>query len=384
MNRTASLCALSIALAGSAMCGCSPETGSSKRGGRVQVAISGEAIATEGISFPTGSEVTFVDGWAIELSHVLVTVGSVTLSDNPDTSPSDQSQTGRAVARAKGPWAIDLHVPGTIPAAGGEGMATPLTVLENQTERGGAAFSDEERYAFSYDFVPATDAATRVNFADDETDAAYTEMIEAGATVMYVGVATFEGVDCPSSDSAYDFGAIPRRAPFKLLFTTPTSYVNCQNQDNQGDPFPDEEYQRGIAVPKNADALAQITLHLEHVWFSAAVHDPPLRFDQLAANLVGRPEQSVVILDDLARLDPTEFVDRTGTPLPYRNCDGSPLPKGKQLSFDTGNVAVDPRANPQDALRNYRDFIQYVQSTQGHLNGGEGLCFIERHYSSPP
>jgi hypothetical protein len=367
-----------------ALSACSPETGSNPSGGRVQVVISGEDIATDGIAFPTGSEVTFVDGWAIELSHVLVTVGSVTLADNPDLAPADQSQTGSVVATARGPWAVDLHVPGTVPGANGEGMATPLVVIDQQTERRGQPFANDERYAFSYDIVAATSEATFVNFEhDQETRSAYQEMVDAKATVMYVGVATFKGSDCQSSNDTYDFATIPTRVPFRLMFQTPTDFINCQNQDNQGAPFPDEEYQRGVAVPANADALAQITLHLEHVWFSATVHDPALRFDQLAAQLVGKPEGTDVTLTDLVGIDPSAFTDASGAALAVRNCDGSPLPAGKQLSFDTGSVPVDPGAKPSEALRDYRDFVQYVQSTQGHLNGGEGLCYVERRYPSP-
>jgi hypothetical protein len=242
-----------------------------------------------------------------------------------------------------------------------------------------------ERYAFSYDIMPASPQASIVNFeGDDEAQAAYAAMIEAGATVLYAGTATFKGSECQTSDESYDFGQIPKKVPFQLAFSTPTRFVNCQNQDNQGDPFPDEEYQRGIAVPANGDALAQITLHLEHFLFSATVHDPSLRFDQLAARLVGKPAGSVVTLDDLVGVDPTAFTDAAGAPLPARNCDGSALPSGKQLRFETGSVPVDPAAKPSVALRDYRDFIQYVQSTQGHLNGGEGLCFVERQYPSPP
>jgi hypothetical protein len=373
--------------ASSGLCACSPDLGSKRGGsaGHVQVAISGEDIAREGIAFPTGSEVTLVDGWALELSHVLVTIGSVTLSENPDLVPSDQSRTGAVVARAAGPWAVDLHAEGTLPAAGGEGLATPLTRLEDQSERGGKAFAHDERYAFGYDVVPATTEAALVNFASDpDAQAAYAEMIDDAATVLYVGTATFRGTDCQTSDDAYDFANFPKSVAFRLAFQTPSSFLNCQNQDNQGAPFDDEEYQRGVAVPVNGDALAQITLHLEHAWFSATVHDPTLRFDQLAARLVGRAEGSVVTLDDLIGVDPTAFTDANGAALPFRNCDGSPLPSGKQLRFDNGSVPVDPGDTPQAALRDYRDFIQYVQSTQGHLNGGEGLCFIERHYPSPP
>lgn len=377
----------SIAIFGALwLAACSPETGTGgSRSGGVQVAISGEDIALEGISFPTGSEVTISDGWSIQLSHVLVTVGNLRLAENPDRAPSDQSRTGDVVASAAGPWAVDLHVPGTLPGAGGEGLATPLVVIENQTERGGAAFERDQRYAFSYDILPASEDAAIVNFADDAAAlAAYEEMIEAGASVMYVGTASFEGEDCQVSDDGYDFTALPDTVPFRLAFRTPASFVNCQNQDNQGDAFPDEEYQRGVAVTGRGDALAQITLHLEHFLFSATVHDPSLRFDQLAARLVGKPEGSEVTLDDLVGVDPSAFVDGEGTALPSRSCDGSPLPAGAQLRFDTGPVPLDPGAEPGEALRDYRDFIQYVQSTQGHLNGGEGLCFVERHYPSPP
>lgn len=363
--------------------GCSSEQGSSDTGtGQVDVTISGEEIATDGIAFPTGSEVTIVDGWELSLTHVLVTVGQVTLSENPDLDPSDQSRTGAVVARAAGPWAVDLHVEGDTEGASGEGSATFLTRIENQTERGGKPFALDERYALGYELEPATAAANIVNFAGDaEAEAAYAQMIEQGASVLYVGTAIFRGEACQTQSDAYDFSQIPEKVPFRLAFSTPAAFVNCQNQDNQGDPFPDEEYQRGIAVAANRVTRAQLTLHLEHVLFSATVHDPTLRFDQLAAQLVGREQGSELTLDDLVGVDPTAFTDAEGTPLPARSCDGSALPPGKQLAFD---AAIDPQAKPSVALRDYRDFINYVQSAQGHLNGGEGLCFVDRHYPSPP
>lgn len=377
-----------LALFCGALAACSPDLGSRQAGGsgQIRLAISGEEIATDGVSFPDGSEVHFVDGWALELSHVLVTVGNVTLAENPDLVPTDQSQTGAVVARVTGPWAIDLHVPGALPAAGGEGLATELGWLQNQTERGGAAFATDQRYAFSYETLPASHDATIVNFAGDaEAEAAYARMIETGATVLYVGTARFEGGSgCTSSSSSYDFARMPTVVPFSLSFRTPTRFLNCQNQDNQGAPLPDEEAERGIAVPAHTSALAQMTLHLEHVWFSATAHDPALRFDALAAQLVGKPRGSVVTLDDLRNIDPTAITDAEGTPVPFRSCDGSPLPKGKQLRFDSGSVAVD-RGSPADqALHDLRDFVEYVQSTQGHLNGGEGLCYVQRRFASPP
>jgi hypothetical protein len=382
MTRNCMLLTVFLALCISG-CDTADDETSSGQSGRVRVTISGEDIATEGIRFPTGSEVSIVDGWELELSHVLVTIGNVTLSDNPDRAPSDQSRTGAVVARAEGPWAVDLTAPGTVPAAGGEGLATPLTVLDRLAN--GDALAGDQRYAFGYDILPASADAEIVSFSgDEEASSAYAEMIEAGASVMYVGRARFLGQDCLAQDDDYDFEQLPQTVPFRLAFRTPTSFVNCQNQDNQGEAFPDEEYQRGVATAQNADTVAQITLHLEHVLFSATVHDPALRFDQLAARLVGKPEGTVVTLDDLIGVDPTAFTDASGTALPARSCDGSALPAGKQLRFETGSVAVDPGASPREALRDYRDFVEYVQSTQGHLNGGEGLCFVERHYPAPP
>jgi hypothetical protein len=66
-------------------------------------------------------------------------------------------------------------------------------------------------------------------------------------------------------------------------------------------------------------------------------------------------------------------------PLPWRVCDGSTLPTGTQRGFAVGSVPVNPTGDPATALRDYHDYIQYVQSTQGHLNGGEGLCFVKRN-----
>lgn len=372
---------LAITAVASALAGCSED--SAAEGGSVRVTISGEDIATEGISFPTGSEVTIVDGWSIDFSHVLVTVGNVTLSSDPDLSPTDQSRSGPVVARAEGPWAVDLRVPGSVPGAGGEGLAVPLTTFERRSD--GEAFAADERYAFGYELQAASTDATITNFAgDDDAERAYAEMIESGASVMYVGTATFRGESCEQADEGYDFSQIPETVPFRLAFTSPATFANCQNQDNQGDPFADEEYQRGVAPGRGAGALAQITLHLEHFLFSATVHDPTLRFDQLAAQLVGKPQGHELEMDDLVGVDPTAFTDGDRQPLPARSCDGSALPSGRQLRFETGSVPVDPGQRPEDALRDYRDFIHYVQSTQGHLNGGEGLCFVERQYPSPP
>ncbi len=351
--------------------------------GSIEVQISGEEAGTDGFLFPSGSEVTFSDGWELVFDHVLVTVGSVTISANPDTAPSDQSQTGEDVANAEGPWAVDLAIEGSVPGAGGEGTAVPLATITSQNLKGDAAFATDERYAFSFELVEAIAGATKVNFDGDEAAvAAYDDAVAQGCAVLYVGKATFKGTDCDVSDEAYDFAAIPTEVPFRLCFKTPTHYRNCQNEENQGEPFPDEEFQRGISIKSNEPSIAQLTLHLEHAWYSDVEHEPSIHFDQYAAQLVGEPEGTVLTTDALVGLDPTAFTDGAGLALPWRTCDGTAVPSGDR-NFGTGSIPIGPGQAPSDGFRDYADYAAYVLSTLGHLNGGEGLCYIDRMYSSP-
>src|SRR5579871_2473608 len=80
-------------------------------GGAVQFSASGEVLALSGYPFPPPSSAdgVFVDGWSVEFSKFIVVFDKITLSENPDTSPTDQSQIGPLVAEVDGPWAIDLH-----------------------------------------------------------------------------------------------------------------------------------------------------------------------------------------------------------------------------------------------------------------------------------
>ncbi|MBK8255449.1 MAG: hypothetical protein IPK82_22660 [Polyangiaceae bacterium] len=240
-----------------------------------------------------------------------------------------------------------------------------------------------ERYAASFNVAPPTSSATLLNFSDAETKALFDQMVSSKWSVLYSGTATFKGTECTTSDETYDYSKLPTTVNFVFGFASPTTYVNCQNQENQGDPFDGEEYQRGVTIQENQASIAQLTLHLEHAFYSETQHEPALYFDQLAALLVGQPEGSVLTLDLAKSVDPSAFTDGEGTPLPWRSCDGSTIPDAKQRSFDTGSVPLDPGGNPQSALRDYYDYIHYVQSSQGHLNGGEGLCYIQRNYPSP-
>ena len=360
--------------------------GSSADGsGTVKVQVSGEELATDGILFPQGSEVVIGDGWEIELSHVLVSIGRVWLSENPDRAPADQSQTGDVVAEIAGPWIVDLHKEGEEPGAGGEGTAIRIATFDKQNKRGDAPLTAGEVYAFSFETVGAEAGADLVNLGDDADTAALVElMVEKGHSVLYAGTATFKGQACEVSDPAYDFGKLPTTVTFQLGFATPSSSLNCQNQENQGEPFQGEEYRRGVTIEDGAESLAQMTFHLDHPFYSAVTHEPRLYFDQLAAQLVGELEGTILTTDHLAGVDPTAFTDGEGTALPFRECDGFAVTDSAERYFETGTLAVDPTGDPSEALRDYRDYVHYVQSTQGHMNGGEGICFTKRNYPSPP
>jgi hypothetical protein len=373
---------LGVVLAGALLPACSGP--SATGGGTVKVQIGGEEIATDGFKFPEGSEVVITDGWQIEFSHVLVSVGRVWLAENANIDPFDQSKTGDVVAELEGPWLVDLHQEGSEPGAEGEGTAILIGTFDRQDAKGGAPLQPGEYYAFSFDTVAATAGSELVNLGEDaEVSTLRDEMVARAYTVYYTGKATFKGTGCETSDQSYDFAKIPAEIDFKLGFATPVSHLNCQNQENQGEPIDGENYPRGVILRENEPALAQMTFHLEHPFYSTVTHEPRLYFDQLAARLVGKPQGTVLTMDDVVGVDPSLLTDGEDTALPWRSCDGSTTPSTAERFFDTGTVPINPGASPGDALRDYRDFVHYVQSTQGHMNGGEGICFTQRNYPSP-
>jgi hypothetical protein len=359
-------------------------------GGTIQVTASGEVLALDGYAFPAASkdDVAFVDGWEIRFHELLVTVDKITISENPDRSPTDQAQTEGVVATAEGPWAIDLHRGGDLVGKGGSGeQAAFLTEITSQNKNGDKAFDATKRYAFGFDIVPAVASAKRIAI-DGVAAADYDDMIAKGITVLYVGTATFKGTTCtPASDPVLD--ALPKVVDFRLGFKSPTTYANCQNPDNDpASAFAGEEHQRGVLVKANTKTIAQVTVHSDHPFWESFEHDAPAHFDQIAALAtpgVGGANATVTI-DDLAGVDPSSFKTKSGQPLPWRSCvadDVYKLPTTNPMGFDTKGVPVNPGGTAETSIRDYRDFLTYAQSTQGHLNA-DGLCYVKRNYPSPP
>jgi hypothetical protein len=401
--------------------------------GGILFAASGEVLALTGYPFPpvNAGDPVFVDGWAVSFTRLLVTIDDITLSANPDVSPGDQSQTGPTLATVQGPWAVDLahSDPSYLPGKGGPGEeAAPIAALPPSS----AFATDGTRYAFGFQVIAATDATAATADAparktlnvnlDADGLADYADMVQEGCSVLYVGTATFNGgtvsgfEDC-NSDPEYQNW--PRVVNFRLCFKSPSSYINCQNPDNDpAAPFPNEEHERGIAFLSNESVIGQVTIHTDHPFWDSVLHDSPAHFDQFAARVVtvgptitpdggavggagdsgttsgaadaaavGDGAVPTVTLDLTKGVDYTAYTDALGNPLQWRYCiapatDVHPEFTGA-MAFDPQNVPHCSGGNSATGLCDYYDYTTYNQSTQGHLNS-DGLCFVSRHYPSPP
>jgi len=374
-------------------------------GGGVLFAASGEVLALTGYPFPpvNPGDPAFVDGWDVHFTRLLVTVDKITLSSNPDLSPGNQSQTGPLVAEVDGPWAIDLahSDPSYLSGKGGPGEeAAPIAALKNQNRVSGSPgfATDGTRYAFGFDVIAATsetcDGRQTKNVNLDSAGLAdYQTMITDGCGILYVGMATFKGgtvtgfTDCNSDP---EYANWPKTVNFNLCFKSPTSYVNCQNPDN--DPavaFPNEEHERGIAFKSSQSVVGQVTIHTDHPFWDSVLHDSPAHFDQFAARVAGQDAGGTptVTVEMTKGVDYTAYTDALGNALKWRYCIAPPTDVHPQFS---GAMAFDPQsvphctgASPATGLCDYFDYTTYNQSTQGHLNSN-GLCFVKRNYPSPP
>jgi len=360
--------------------------------GNIWFAASGEALALTGYAFPPvgDGDPAFVDGWDVKFSHLLTTIDRITLAENPDYRPGSQQQTGKQVALLEGPWAVDLSRSDAsyLAGKGGDGeQAVPIAALNNQNENGGDAFAtDGTRYAFGFDVTAATARAQNVNL-DPDALADYETMEQDGCTVLYIGTATFKGdakFDGCITDTTKDW---PKTVNFRLCFKSPTTYLNCQNPDNDpADPFEGEEHQRGIAFLKGSSVVGQITMHTDHPFWDSVLHDSPAHFDQFAARAFDRGDGATVTLEDTIGVDYTAYTDSAGHALSWRYCIDPPTdvhPKFTgAMRFDPESVPHAPGSDPARGLRDYYDFATYNQSTQGHLNS-DGLCYVQRSYPSP-
>lgn len=353
--------------------------------GGVLFTASGEVLAYSGYDFPAAAdqEAVFVDGWEVKFTRAIATFDHVTLSENPDKVPTDQSKTDGLVAQVDGPWAVELHKGGPIAGKGGTDRAIAVAALSAQNQNGNKAFDRTKRYAFGFTTMAASASAKNVNL--DATDlVAYQEMIQKGYSFTMEGVATWKGGTCTSPSTTYDFSKLPQTVSFKFGYKIPAVYSNCQNPDNDpAQPFEGEEHLRGVAFKSNTSVTAQLTFHLDHGFWESTEHDSPAHFDQFAARFYGAATAAVTS-DDLVGVDFTAFKDSAGNTLPWRTCiDEYTLPTSKSMAFDSKGVPMNPSATADQGLRDYADYQSYNMSTLGHLNA-DGLCAVVRSYPSPP
>ncbi len=396
---------------------------SSLKPGQLLLSASGETLALQGYTFPSPNG-AFADGWAVSFSHYIATFDKVSLWTDPDMVPTDQSQHGPLVAELDGPWAVDMHLNGpSFPYIDGKEQgerAIAFAVLSNENKNGNGPFpTDGTRLAVGFSAVEPTPNAFNVNL-DADGLAAYEYMIQNECTVYYRGTATWVGntnggkcvapTDAGVSVDAGDgtgneaeFSNIPTTVNFDFCFkpadlgglqpgAAETSWSNCDNQDN--DPAPGlsgEPHARGIAFPSNKYVIGEVTFHTDHPFWESTEHDTPARFDQFAAQTVGISTDggvSTVHFSDVTGVNYLAFTDKTGAVLPWRTCDPNyQNPNGGsrigQMHFDPVRVPQCANGDRSTGLCDYYDFSKYDQSTQGHWNGSDGLCFVQRHYASP-
>jgi hypothetical protein len=361
--------------------------------GGILFTASGQPPALAGSAFPPASGApAFVDGWQIDFTRILVTFDKLTLSEMPDVSPGDPSQTGKLVAQVDGPWAVDLahRSDGDVQGEGAAGeVGVPITAVNNQNRNGNRPFAtDGTRYAFGFQVVAASAAASAVNL-DDAAGADYRQMTESGCSVLYVGTATFNGgtvtgyTNCNAGHESW-----PKSVNFRLCFKSPATFANCQNPENDpAVPLQGEDSQRGISFLADDSVTGQITMQPAQPFWDSVLPGSPAHFDQFAARAVGQGGVPTVTLEMTQGVDFTAYTDAAGNPVSWRNCMPPPTDAHDAFSgpmaFDAEHVPQATDGDPATGLRDYYDFATYNQSTQWYLND-DGLCAVARTYASPP
>jgi hypothetical protein len=266
--------------------------------GRLKISISGEEASLAG--YPVGSgddEIAFSDGWTLEFEKILISLDAFEL----------ESADGDSAGVESGPVIADLH----------KGMPELWSFDDVPAQRW-------DRVGYRY--VVPSDRSRKANDIDQD---ALERMIDEGYSFYVEGVAK-------KGD---------REIPIEWGFAFELELTRCENGRDGTD---------GIVVAENKLNEAEVTVHLDHLFFdSFAVDDAELCFDAMAAVA---PEDGPLTLDDLAKQN------NLSAP---KDADGELL----DLVYDPGSTF-----NP--VPKTLKDFVIGAASTTGHWNG-EGHCHYE-------
>jgi len=273
--------------------GCADETASGA--GALVVHISGEQAAQTG--YPVGSgdaEIAFADGWTLEFHKILVSLTGFEL----------QTASGDAAHLKPEPSVADLH-------SGEPVLWSFPSVPARRWDR------------VSYRYAPPTESSRHA----DEVDAADVELMQSEGYSFYI-----EGTAHKDDQQVELHWGFP--------FTVQLS--ECKSGTDGTD---------GLVVRDSTQNTAQVTVHLDHLFFDSwATEEPALRFDALAAVA---PDNGPLTLDALARQDNLSDL---------RGKDGKPL-----------GLAYDPGSDFKPVPKNLEQYVIAAATTTGHWNG-EGHC----------
>ena len=270
-----------------------------KGSGTLRVSVSGEEAALTG--YPVGSgddEIAFADGWTLRFKQVVASFSAFELR----TSDGDDA------GLDAGPVVADLHL--------GEPELWQFDdVTAQRWDRVG------------YRYQPPTSKARKANAVDSDT---IQRMADEGYS-LYIEAEVEKG---------------SKRVELQYGFKFEVTQTRCVNGMDETD---------GIVVSDGAVNEAQITVHLDHLFFdSFATDDAKLRFDSMAAVA---PASGPLTLADLAKQ--TNLSDLKDS-------------SGKSLS-----LTYDPGSELKPTPNNLEDYVIAAATTTGHWNG-EGHCNYAR------
>lgn len=292
--------ALVVGLVSSFAIGCGSEPTDAGKG-TLAVRITGEDAAKTGFPVQEDMEmIAFEDGWTLQFSKFLISVGAIDVKGADGAVGSSSSDT----------YIADLHA--------ADASLPEVASLEARRW---------ERFSFQ---IKAPDATAKTVGTVDSADVQ--AMIAGKYNYWLEGTAT-KGAET----IAFAWG-----------LANPTQNANCTNGVDNTD---------GVVIRANATTEAEITIHVEHLfWDSLGSELASLRFDAIAA-VAGADKK--VTTEEIAMQSLANLKDAQGMPL----VDGNNMP----IVYNPGSVPL----KTQDLL----SFIQASGASMAHLNG-EGLCTI--------